>query len=91
MDWKKLLAYITGSVDQERLLLNEYLAAENRILRNQFKRRLLLTDGERQTLAEIGKRLGKKAQEEVANIVKPDTLLGWHRRLVLKFYYRKAG
>jgi len=52
---------------------------------------LLLTDGERQTLAEIGKRLGKKAQEEVANIVKPDTLLGWHRRLVLKFYYRKAG
>jgi len=37
MDWKKLLAYITGSVDQERLLLNEYLAAENRILRNQFK------------------------------------------------------
>ncbi len=63
MDWKKLLAYITGSVDQELLLRNEYLAAENRILRNQLKRRLRLTDGERQTLAEIGKRLGKKALE----------------------------
>ncbi len=84
MDWKKLLAYITGSVDEELLLRNEYLAAENRILRNQIKGRLRLTDGERKTLAKIGKRLGKKALEEVANIVKPDTLLGWHRRLIAK-------
>ena len=29
MDWKTMLAYITGSVDQELLLRNEYLAAEN--------------------------------------------------------------
>ena len=33
MDWTRILAYITGSVDQELLLRNEYLAAENRILR----------------------------------------------------------
>ena len=84
MDCKKLLAYITGSVGQELLLRNEYLATENRILLNQIKGRLRLTDGERKTLAEIGKRLGKKALEEVANIVKPDTLLGWHRRLIAK-------
>jgi len=32
MDWTRILAYITGSVDQELLLRNEYLAAENRIL-----------------------------------------------------------
>jgi len=32
MDWKQLLAYITGSVDQELLLRNEYLVTENRIL-----------------------------------------------------------
>ena len=84
MDWKKLLAYITGSVDQELLLRNDYLATENRFLRNQIKGRLRLTDGERKTLAEIAKRLGKKSLEEVANIVKPDTLLGWHRRLIAK-------
>src|SRR5262249_34044520 len=29
MDWKILLAYITGSVDQELLLRNEYLVTEN--------------------------------------------------------------
>ena len=84
MDWKTMLAYISGSVDEELLLRNEYLVAENRILRNQIKGRLRLTDGERRTLAEIGKRLGKRALEAVANIVKPETILGWHRRLVAK-------
>jgi putative transposase len=38
-----MLAYITGTVDQELLLRNEYLAAENRILRAQIKGRLLLS------------------------------------------------
>jgi putative transposase len=82
MDWKHLLAYITGSVDQELLLRNEYLVTENRILRNQIQGRLRLRDGERQALAAIGKKLGKQALAEVASIVKPDTILGWHRKLV---------
>jgi len=34
MDWKTMLAYISGSVAEELLLRNEYLVAENRILRN---------------------------------------------------------
>jgi hypothetical protein len=67
MDWKRVLAYITGSVDQEFLLRNEYLAVENRILRNQITGRLQLTDGERSTLAAIGKKLGKKALDEASN------------------------
>src|SRR6266550_389335 len=40
MSWKTLLAYITGTVDQELLLRNEYLVTENRILRNQIKGRV---------------------------------------------------
>ena len=28
MDWKTMLAYITGSVDEDLLLRNEYLTAE---------------------------------------------------------------
>jgi putative transposase len=82
MDWKTLLAYITGTVDQELLLRNEYLVTENRILRNQIKGRVRLRDGERKTLAEIGQKLGKQALQDVATIVKPDTILGWHRKLV---------
>lgn len=76
------LACITGSVDDELLLRNEYLVTENHILRNQIKGRVQLSDAERQTLAEIGKKLGKQALEEVATIVKPDTILAWHRKLV---------
>jgi hypothetical protein len=47
MIWARMLAYITGTVDQELLLRNEYLAAENRILRAQIKGRLLLSDAEK--------------------------------------------
>ena len=82
MDWKQLLAYITGTDDQELLLRNEYLVTENRILRNQIKGRIRLSDGERTTLAEMGQKLGKQALAEVAKIVKPDTILGWHRTFV---------
>jgi putative transposase len=82
MDWKQLLAYITGTVDQELLVRNEYLVTENRILRNQLKGRVRLSDGERAALAEIGQKLGKQALKDVATIVKPDTILGWHRKLV---------
>ena len=53
MDWETMLAYITGSVEQELLLRNEYLVAENRILRNQLQGRLHLTDGERRALGEV--------------------------------------
>ena len=51
MDWVSMLAYITGTVDQELLLRNEYLVAENRILKAQLKTPLRLTDAERATLA----------------------------------------
>jgi putative transposase len=60
MFWARMLSYVTGTVDQELLLRNEYLAAENRILRAQFKGRLLLSDAEKATLAEIAQRLGRK-------------------------------
>src|SRR5438046_8978267 len=80
--WARLLAYVTGLINQELLLQNEYLAAENRILRAKLPSRLRLSDPERATLSEIGKRLGRKALREVACVAKPDTILAWYRRLV---------
>ena len=41
-----------------------------------------LSDGERATLAEIGKRLGRTGLQQVARIARPDTILGWYRKLV---------
>jgi putative transposase len=57
MEWKHVLAYITSSVDQELLVRNAYLVTENRILRQQIAGRLQLSNGERKTLAVIGKKL----------------------------------
>jgi hypothetical protein len=45
--WLRLLAYVAGLVNQELLLQNEYLAAENRILRAHLPARLRLSDAER--------------------------------------------
>src|ERR1017187_4560464 len=82
--WARLLAFVTGLVNQELLLRNEYLAAENRILRAHLPSRLRLTDPERSTLAEIAKRLGRKALKEVACVAQPNTILGWYRRLIAR-------
>jgi transposase InsO family protein len=96
MPWKKLLANVTGSIDEELRLRNEYLVTENRILRSKIKGQLRLKDEERRQLATIGKQLGRKALAAVATIVKPDTILRWHAKLIArKFdgsrYRRSAG
>ncbi|MBC7925721.1 MAG: DDE-type integrase/transposase/recombinase [Bryobacteraceae bacterium] len=83
-NWARVLAYVTGLVNQELLLRNEYLAAENRILRAHLPTRLRLSDPERSTLAEIGKRLGRKVWKDVACVAKPDTILAWYRRLIAR-------
>jgi putative transposase len=78
----RLLAYMTGMVNQQLLLQNEYLVAEKKVLRNHLPARLRLTNPERSTLAEIGKRIGRRSLEQIATIAKPDTILGWYRQLV---------
>jgi len=65
-------------------LRNEYLAAENLVLRAQIKGRLCLSEGEKATLAEIAHRLGRKALAEVAVAAKPETILGWFRKPVAR-------
>ena len=82
MNWKKLLESISESVNDHLRLRNDYLVAENRLLRNQIDGRVRLTDNERQELAEIGVQLGKQALAEIATVATPDTILAWHRTFV---------
>ena len=84
MEWTRILAYITGSVDQELLLRNEYLAAENRILRAKMNRRLQFSDAERATLRRNWLPARPWALSEVATAAQPDTILAWYRRLVAR-------
>src|SRR5262245_10024835 len=82
MDWARMLAYVTGTVDQELLARNEYLAAENRILKAQLISRAKLSDADRGALGGIGHRLGRRVLADVATVARPDTILGWYRKLV---------
>jgi putative transposase len=82
MNWARILAYVTGTVDQDLLLRNEYLAAENRILKVQLKGRLRLSDAERATLGEIAHRQGRKVLGEVGR----ERLGG-----LLRYYHREAA
>jgi putative transposase len=64
MDWKAWLAYITGAVGQELLLRNESLVTENRLLRQQVRGHVHLSEGERKTPPAISKKLGRSQGTE---------------------------
>ncbi len=67
---------MTGSVNQELLLPNEYLACGESDSAVKVTNRFRLTNPERTTLSEIAKRLGRKAVSEIATVAKSDTILG---------------
>jgi len=67
-----MLAYITGSVNEDLLRRIEYLLEENRVLRHQIDKLILLTDHERRTLAERAVALGRLMADTVT-IVEPET------------------
>ena len=95
METIEALALVSGRVEEELLARNEYLAAENEILKSKINKPLQLENHERIRL-KIGKRIGLKALREIACIVKPETILEWFRRLVAKKFdgskfRKKAG
>src|SRR5215469_10144948 len=74
-------------MNQGQLQVIDYLREENRVLREQLDgRRLRLDDNQRRRLAIKAKALGRKVLTEVASIVTPETLLGWHRKLIAQKY-----
>ena len=69
MEAVEALALVTWKVEEELLLRNEYLAAENEILKSKFNKPPRFNDHERVHLAKIGKQLGLKALKDIAYIV----------------------
>ncbi len=96
MEIVEAMALVSGCVEEEILLRNEYLAAENEILKSKIKKPLRFNDQDRIRLAKIGKQIGLKALREIACIVKPETILEWFRRLVAQkfdgsMFRKRAG
>ncbi|WP_309384139.1 hypothetical protein [Cerasicoccus frondis] len=78
----KLLALFTDRLNQELLNAIDYLQEEVRVLQHHLKKKCpKLVDAQRKVLAEKAKKLGK-AIEKYTNLVTPDTLYRWHRKLV---------
>src|SRR5260370_32889802 len=61
-----------------------YLIEENRVLREQMgNRRLKFNDDQRRRLAAKAKNLERKTLGQVGTIAAPETLLTWHRKLIV--------
>ena len=90
-----LLLTVSGWVNRHQQHVIEYLVEENRVLKEQFGRKMpRLNDDQRRRLAAKAKLLGRKMLNRVATIVTPDTLVRWHHRLIaLKWTYetRRVG
>ena len=82
-----LLVMLAGWMNRHQQDVIEYLKEENKILREKLgTKRILLNDNQRMRLARPGKRLGRKVLADACSLFSPDTILGWHRRLVARKY-----
>lgn len=81
--WSSLpvIATVARLLCQELTLQNEYLRAENKVLKSRIKGRIRFTDEERRSLVDAALAMGRKLMQEVVRIVKPETILAWQRRL----------
>lgn len=80
-----LLATFAGWTNRHQTKVIDYLVEENRVLKEQLRgKRLRLTDAQRRRLAAKGKALGRKLLTSIATIVTPDTILRWHRKLIVQ-------
>lgn len=88
----QLLVAVCGWLHREQTDLIAFLQEENRVLKARLGgQRLRFDDNERRRLAELGHRLGRRLLAQVSTVVTPDTILRWHRELVVrKWTYRGA-
>jgi putative transposase len=78
---------VAGWMNQKQQHVIDYLREENRVLREQLgTRRLRFTDDQRRRLAAKAKLVGRRVLNEIADLVTPDTLLAWHRKLIAEKY-----
>src|SRR5271165_1054584 len=81
--WQLFFAILAGWVNNRQQAVIDYLRTENQVLKEKLgKKRIVLDDDQRRRLAVRGKVLGRKALEQIATLVTPDTILRWHRQLI---------
>jgi len=87
LPWQLMLISLAGWLNRHQQAVIDYIKEENRILKEQLGgKRPQLDDDQRRRLAVLGKALGRKVLSEMATIVTPDTILGWHRQLIARHW-----
>ncbi len=81
-DLVEIMSLVKGNVERELLLRNEYLAAENEILRSRIEGRPFLTRQEKARLGRIGREIGARGLKGLSYIVTPKTVMRWYRELI---------
>jgi hypothetical protein len=81
-----LLICLAGWMNRSQQDVIEYLQEEIRVLKELLGKKPRYDDHQRRRLAVKGKRLNRKLLDQFASLVTPNTLLGWHRRLVAQRY-----
>ena len=82
--WLTLVTCLAYCLDKELWKAVEYLKEQVRVLTEQQEedQRILLNDQQRMRLAAKATRLPRRLLEETTVLFTPDTILGWHRRLI---------
>lgn len=82
-----VLIAVAGWMHQREYQIIDYLREENRVLREQLgERRLRFNDDQRRRLAVKAKGLARRLLDEMSPIVRWETLLAWHRKLIAQKY-----
>jgi hypothetical protein len=74
------MAKIANRFNRKVAMQNDYLRQENKILRGKLGKRVPLDESERRLVVKYGLRI-KDHLDQVVSIVRPKTLLAWHRRM----------
>ncbi len=80
------LLYLAGQIDQNQQRLIDYLLEEIKVLREQLGRKPRFTDRQRIRLAAKAKLAGVDTLRKIVPVFTPETLLRWHRRLIVRFF-----
>ena len=90
-DLVEIMSLVKGNIERELLLRNEYLSAENEILRSRIAGRLLLKRHEKAQLGRIGREIGTHGLKGLSHIIRPETIMRWYRELIAQKFDGSAN
>jgi len=84
MRWTKLLSKLSQNVNEELLKQNELLKAQVLELQQHQQGQIRYTEFFKRHMARLAKGLSNSALEAACLVVRPSTVLRWHRELIAK-------